>query len=429
MTPATLPDRLRVLWVKNDPLFPLDSGGRIRTYQTLRLWHRLHHVTYLAYFPPGTNAQAKAHAANYSTEQAWVSGWEETPKRGLRFYASVLGNLLFSRFPYVIDKYRCDKAAGEIARLDSTQDFDLVIADFLSMTPNVIASGIDPTKVVVFQHNVESLIWKRHFVTARNPLMKLLMYVQWRRFERYERETCARFQGVIAVSEDDALRFVKECGLRNVLGYVPTGVDVDYFSAFEHRPEPGHLVFLGSMDWMPNITGIVDFVRTTWPSIKRAHPEAKLTIVGRNPAPAVQALARHDSSIEVTGTVDDVRPYLQRAAVSIVPLSVGGGTRIKIFEAMAMGVPVVSTAVGAEGLPVTEGTDILIGDAPDAFAQRVGVLLGDAAQAHAIGRAGQKLVAERFSWDTAIRQFDDMCIKAIEGRRLRAPADPIATRT
>jgi glycosyltransferase involved in cell wall biosynthesis len=115
--------------------------------------------------------------------------------------------------------------------------------------------------------------------------------------------------------------------------------------------------------------------------------------------------------------------------VSIVPLSVGGGTRIKIFEAMAMGVPVVSTAVGAEGLPVTEGTDILIGDAPDAFAQRVGVLLGDAAQAHAIGRAGQKLVAERFSWDTAIRQFDDMCIKAIEGRRLRAPADPIATRT
>lgn len=410
------PSRKRILWVKADPLYPLDSGGKIRTFQMLKEWHSWHSITYLALFPKGTPELAKAHAESYSSEQSWVP-WIDQPKRSLAFYLGLLKNLLFSRLPYVIDKYRSNTAAEDIARLEQSRHFDLVVADFLSMTPNILAAGIDPDKIVVFQHNVESQIWKRHFESAGNLALKAYMYLQWRRYDRFERIMCASFKGVIAVSEDDANRFQKEFQLKNILGHVPTGVDVGFFSEMGYQPEPRHIVFLGSMDWMPNIDGIAEFVRTVYPRIKSRCPSVKLTIIGRNPAPAVLQLQSEDSSIHVTGTVDDVRPYMSRAAVSIVPLRVGGGTRIKIFEAMAMGIPVVSSTIGAEGLPVHDGKNIFIADDPETFAEHVVSLFNKPEVAASMGLAGKQMVTEKFSWQTAVRQFDEMCIKAISGAR------------
>jgi glycosyltransferase involved in cell wall biosynthesis len=407
--------RKNILWIKADPLFPLDSGGKIRTYQMLKEWHAIHNITYLALFPAGMPESAKEHGKTYSSHQSWIP-WRDRPKGSLGFYVDLLKNLFFSRSPYVIDKYRSAEATQEIGRLEQANSYDIVIADFLSMTPNIVAAGIKAGKTIVFQHNVESQIWKRHFESARNPLLKAYMRVQWKRYDRFERSTCAAFKGVIAVSEDDAVRFHDEFGLRNVLGHVPTGVDVGFFSELEYQPEPGHIVFLGSMDWMPNIDGIVEFVREVYPRIKSARPDVKLTIIGRNPTPVVLALQSQDPSIRVTGTVDDVRPYMCRAAVSIVPLRVGGGTRIKIFEAMAVGIPVVSSTIGAEGLPVQDGNNIFIADEPGLFAERVLTLLKDSAKSTAMGQAGKAMVSEKFSWGTAVRQFDQMCEQAISGR-------------
>jgi polysaccharide biosynthesis protein PslH len=404
--------RKKILWIKADPLYPLDSGGKIRTFQMLKEWHSWHHITYLSLFPFGMPEAAKAHALTYSSAQSWIP-WKDQPKRSFIFYKGILSNLFFSSFPYVIDKYRSAAAASQIAELDRKHNYDIVIADFLSMTPNIVNSGVKPTKVVVFQHNVESQIWKRHFESAKNLLLKAYMYVQWQRYQRFEHNMCADFKGVIAVSEDDAVRFQNEFGLRNVLGHVPTGVDVSYFAELGYEPEPNHIVFLGSMDWMPNIDGIVEFVRTTYPRIRSQCADVKLTIIGRNPAPAIRALQDADASIHVTGTVDDVRPYMRRAAVSIVPLRVGGGTRIKIFEAMAMGIPVVSSTIGAEGLPVDDGTNIFIADDPDTFAQNVVALLQNSSLARSAGTAGRLMVSEKFSWNTAVGKFDQMCTQAV----------------
>lgn len=404
--------RKRVLWIKADPLYPLDSGGKIRTFQMLKEWHAWHHITYLALFPHGMPEAAKAHANTYSSAQAWVP-WRDQPKRSLSFYIGLLRNLLFSRSPYVIDKYRSSLATNQIAKLEREYNYDIVVADFLSMTPNIMAAGIEPAKIIVFQHNVESQIWKRHFESSKNILLRAYMYVQWRRYHRFERQTCADFKGIIAVSEDDASRFREEFGLSNVLGHVPTGVDVGFFSELGYSPEPRHLVFLGSMDWMPNIDGVLEFVRTTYPRIRSQCAGVRLTIVGRNPTPAVRALQDSDPSIQVTGTVDDVRPYMSRASVSVVPLRVGGGTRIKIFEAMAMGIPVVSSTIGAEGLPVEDGSNIFVADDPETFAQRVVALLQDSSRARSMGNAGKLMVSEKFSWRTAVGQFDQMCDQAV----------------
>ena len=366
----------------------------------------------MALFPKGAPDAAKSHAKNYSSQQAWIP-WKDEPKGSLRFYFGLLRNLLFSSNPYVIDKYQSSAAAQTIGELERINGYDIVVADFLSMTLNIVATKIDLKKIVVFQHNVESQIWKRHFEAAGNPLLKAYLRAQWQRYKRFEASMCAKFGGVIAVSEDDADRFRTEFGLTNVLGHVPTGVDVDFFSEIGYKPEAEHIAFLGSMDWMPNIDGIIEFVRTTYPKIKSQCPGVKLTIIGRNPTAAILALQGADASIQVTGTVDDVRPYMSRAAVSIVPLRVGGGTRIKIFEAMAMGIPVVSSTIGAEGLPVLDGTNIFVADGAETFAQRVVTLLQDSSMARSMGNAGKRMVGEKFSWHTAVSQFDRMCTQAV----------------
>jgi glycosyltransferase involved in cell wall biosynthesis len=411
------PHRKRILWIKADPLYPLDSGGKIRTFQMLKEWHRQHDITYLALFPTGTPDAAKAHARLYSSRQTWVN-WVDQPRGSVRFYLSLLKNLLFSRNPYVIDKYRSAAAEASIIELEKSNPFDIVVADFLSMSLNIDTKAIDPSKIIVFQHNVESQIWKRHYETANNSLVKAYMYVQWRRYQTFEAEMCSKYKGVIAVSEDDAMRFQREFGLTNIIGHVPTGVDIEFFSGAERDPEMQHLMFLGSMDWMPNIDGIMDFVRTVYPKIKVRCPSVRLTIIGRNPGQDIRALCDQDASISVTGTVDDVRPYMRKASVSVVPLRVGGGTRIKIFETMAMGIPVVSSSIGAEGLPVHDGHNIYIADDPDTFAERVVTLLQDSAVACAMGEAGQQMVRQKFTWHTAVSEFDEMCERAISNAEL-----------
>jgi glycosyltransferase involved in cell wall biosynthesis len=210
------------------------------------------------------------------------------------------------------------------------------------------------------------------------------------------------------VSEFDRDVFKKEFGLNNVLGHVETGVDIDYFGQYKREPKKHSLVFLGSMDWMPNIDGIEDFIKHCYPKIKRDLPEVTLTILGRNPPDKIRQLGDSDSSITVTGTVDDVRPYLASAAASIVPLRIGGGTRIKIFETMAAGLPVISTTIGAEGLPITHDENIMIADSHDDFAKASVALLEDDQKAQQIADNGYTLVEKNYSWQTVTRDFVDM---------------------
>jgi glycosyltransferase involved in cell wall biosynthesis len=194
-----------------------------------------------------------------------------------------------------------------------------------------------------------------------------------------------------------------------VLGAVPTGVDTEFFCPPTPRtPEPGLIGFLGSMDWMPNIECVEYFVDEIYPRVREHYPDARFRIIGRDPAPRVRQLAEQDSSIEVTGTVDDVRPHLDACEILVVPLRSGGGTRIKIFEAMAQGVPVVSTTIGAEGLPVVDGETILIADEAGAFHLRVTQCLSSHHLRNALSnRARQRLVQEN-SWEQVLRSFCDL---------------------
>src|SRR5262249_21774112 len=185
---------------------------------------------------------------------------------------------------------------------------------------------------------------------------------------------------------------------------IPTGVDTEYFAPVTASASEPRLVFTGSMDWLPNEDAMRFFCHEVLPLIRAEEPRTRLAIVGRTPTAAVRALA--DEHIEVTGTVADIRPFMRKATVYVVPLRIGGGTRLKIFEAMAMGQAVVSTTVGAEGLPVVDGEHAIIADGPRAFADAVVSLLRDARRRQALAAAARKLVVEHYGWSRAAEVLD-----------------------
>jgi glycosyltransferase involved in cell wall biosynthesis len=196
---------------------------------------------------------------------------------------------------------------------------------------------------------------------------------------------------------------------------VPTGVDTDYFRPSGTPARATELVFTGSMDWLPNQDAMRYFCRHVLPLVRANEPGARLTIVGRSPTPAVLSLAK-EAGVRVTGRVDDVRPYMDDAAVYIVPLRIGGGTRLKIFEAMAMGKAVVSTTVGAEGLPVADGEHLLIADEPQSFADAVVRVIRDRGQRERLGSAARALVLERYDWSAVAGALEDPLTRLASGQ-------------
>jgi len=294
-----------------------------------------------------------------------------------------------------------------IAHAVRDRQIDLLVCDFLVPAVNVpVGLGIP---AVLFQHNVEAAIWTRRAQVARSFAWRAYLAEQSRRMHAFERQECRRFDHVIAVSEVDRDTFQNKYGVAQVSA-IPTGVDVDFFRPSSPAATASReIVFVGSMDWMPNVDGVAWFVTDILPLVRRHIPDASLAIVGRDPTRTVRELAVRVPGVTVTGTVQDVRPYLERCAVAVVPLRVGGGTRLKIFEAMAMEKAVVSTHVGAEGLPVTDGKEILLADDPPAFAAAVVSLLQDRAMARGLGEAAAMRVRSDFGWAAVTQQFTTLC--------------------
>jgi sugar transferase (PEP-CTERM/EpsH1 system associated) len=402
---------MRILWLKTELLHPLDKGGRIRSYQMLTHIKREHEVTYLSFVRPDDSPEALERSSEYCQRLITVP-ISEPRKFGARFYYDLTVSLA-SPLPYAIQKYRSREMRRAIELETRERNYDVVVCDFLATAIN-LPRALD-CAAVLFQHNVESMIWRRHFETQRQGLKRAFLKSQWRKMLPYERETCRGFDAVIAVSDVDRDQMRKEFGIAHVYD-VPTGVDTSFFSPVETSPDPFELVFTGSMDWIPNQDAILYFADKILPIISRQIPECRLTVVGRNPGAALLQLERSHPRIKVTGRVEDIRPYVARAAAYIVPIRIGGGTRLKIYEAMAMGKPVISTSVGAEGLPVRDEAELLLADEPQEFARAVLRVLGDGALARRLGENARAVVCEKFGWDRAARSFTEICDR-VAGQR------------
>jgi len=394
---------MRILWLKSDLLLPLDKGGKLRTWHLMRHLARRHEITYLAFREPDQPA-ADVEGMKEVAARVETITRREPAKGTLRFYVDAALHLV-DPLPYAVGKYRSAEYRRRLEALLARERFDLIVCDFLF--PAVNLPKRLPCPAVMFTHNVESEIWRRHAETKTGVLGRLLYGAQYRRMLRYERRELARFDGILAVSDADRDTFTRlyPGAISQPVHVVPTGVDTDYFEPASSDPQSRAMVFTGSMDWLPNEDAMLYFCREVLPAIRAEIPDASLAIVGRTPTPAVKKLAE-EHGVTVTGRVDDVRPYMKEAAVYIVPLRIGGGTRLKIFEAMAMGKAVVSTTVGAEGLPVTDGEHVRLADEPAAFARAVVHLMRDLDERRRIEAAARALVVARYDWSAVAGELE-----------------------
>jgi glycosyltransferase involved in cell wall biosynthesis len=409
---------MRILWVKADKLLPVQNGGNIRTYHVLRYLSARHQLTFYSYYGGAPDPhyerdlqQQLPGAVAVCTGKRELGG----AARGLDYLAH-----LSAEPPYAVSRFAHAPVQKQLQTWFRERRFDVAVCDFLDAAVNFPGSLSIPS--VLFQHNVESEIWRRHAATAANPAKNMMYRMEFRKMLRYERAAVCKFQHVIAVSENDRSLMTRWVDGDRVT-VVPTGVDLA-----QYQPDPAAsdanasaplITFVGAMDWEPNVDGVEYFCGEVWPQIKAEVPQARFRIVGRNPDRRVRKWAsnpahtKDDGSIEVTGRVPSIVEHLRQSAVVVVPLRIGGGTRLKIYEAMATGKAVVSTTIGAEGLDVHHGHDIILADDPRSFAQAVIMLFRDRELRRRYEKAAVETAA-RYDWPAIGERFREVLQRVAE---------------
>ncbi len=406
---------LRLAFVSPVFLFPNDAGGKIRTTNILRgLKGGAFDITLLS---PATDAQRIEWRDALVEVSDRFECWEPAPARARWRRALDLAN----RLPVNVAADNTAAARRCITRVLAEGEFDVVVFDF------VHAAVLRPPELgmatVCFTHNVEAEIFDRHSRNARHLPMRRVWASQHLKMRRFEQEALSQFTSVVAVSERDAAFFRQHYGLNDVAD-IPTGVNLDFFS-WEPPPtvderHPPTVVFTGSMDWEANIDGVTHFLDDVWPLVLRELPQARFKVVGRHPPAGLLARAQRTSGVEFTGFVDDVRPHAHGAHAFAIPLRVGGGTRIKAFEAMAMGCPVVSTTIGIEGLDVEADRHYLLRDSAAEQAAGLLALLRDASLRERLSREARACMEERFGHRVAADVFERICLHAVERHTARS---------
>lgn len=392
---------MRVLWIKAGGLLPLDTGGKIRSYHTIKELAQRHEITLYTFY--------KAHSGDVHRElektvaRVFIRPLE-LPESRTAADAMLFARLHATGTSYTMGKYYRPQVRRDVRTLTGDYSYDIIVCDFIFPAGLLPWSGSPPT--VLFTHNVEAEVWERQLRLTHSPLMKLALQLEAKALVRAERRYALLAEHVLTVSERNADYFRSFLDPDSV-SVVPTGVDVEYFrpSSNGAAARSLDLVFTGSMDWMPNEDAVLHFVKDILPLIRQEVPAVRFLAVGRKPSAALERLADGDKVV-VTGAVDDIRPYLSRAAVFVVPIRSGSGTRLKVFEAMAAGKAVVSTRMGSEGLMVNDGEDIHLADNPHEFAAAVVSLLRDPGARASLESAARRLVEERYSWRAATVDFE-----------------------
>jgi glycosyltransferase involved in cell wall biosynthesis len=409
MTASAGERRLKVLFFAQRFPYPMDTGGKIRTGKLLEYLRQVFDVTLISNVESPKDDPYVSQVGKLCSEFYSVP-WKEVKKYSLAFYLRVLRRM-FSRYPISVITDFSPDLKRTLHEVLAKGGYDLLICDFLQPSINCVDVRNIPT--LLFQHNVEAVIPRRHYETAGNPVSKIFWWFQWRKMVRYEGQACHRFRTIVTVSEHDKQLLQRDYSAQNVHA-IPTGVDTQHFAPRSEPECENTLIFTGSMDWLPNEDAILWFAKDILWRIKRHIPGVTLTVVGRNPSAYLKGKLALHPEVHVEGWVDDVRPYISRHAVYIIPLRIGGGTRIKAYEALAMGKPMVSTAVGVEGLPLTNGRHLLIADQEEAFAQAVVTLLTDKELRRRLGQAAQAFVTEHCSWDRAGEEFARICRRTVQ---------------
>jgi glycosyltransferase involved in cell wall biosynthesis len=385
---------MRVLIVSAQFPFPPRFGFAIRAYQLARQVATRHDVTLLSYASPDERGNVALLRQEITVETV------ERPARlrGAKRLAQLAS--LASPTPYACRAIRSRKLQQSLNDLCAREPFDLIQLESSLLCTFSLPEDVP---VVVDEHNIEYEVFERVQAVERTRLRRWFNRLEQERFRRFEQHSWNHVSGCIVTSERERV-IVRAHAPQTPTAVVPNGVDLDYFRPSAREPEPQTLVFNGLLQYRPNLDAAYHLVAEIWPLVLLRTPGARLTIVGRGDATDLRRLER--PSVTVTGEVPDIRPYLERAAVVAVPIRMGGGSRLKVVEGLALGKPMVSTTLGCEGVSVSPNEHLVIADSATTFADAVVRLFESPRRARELGLAGRALMQREYSWDAAAEQLE-----------------------
>jgi glycosyltransferase involved in cell wall biosynthesis len=403
---------VKILFLTQVLPYPLDAGPKVRAYYTLRhLANRGHDITLVSFVRSNDEPEAIEHLRSYCNRVVTVPLQRTRWQDGL-----ALGRSLLTGEPLLIARDHSAFMYRQMQSLVDAHHFDAIHADQLWMAPYAMAArtraerrGEQP-RLILDQHNAVFLIPRRLAAQARNPIARLGYHRESARMAAYEAHTCLAFDRVVTVTDEDQrylLQLYRNGHKPNFAGVIPSCLDLESIAVVRPSPTLGEILFIGGMHWPPNADGVEWFTHQVLPLIRARVPGAHFTAVGKQPPHSLQTEVL-DGSIHLPGYVADLQPYWSRSSVFVVPLRAGGGMRVKILDAWASGVPVVSTIVGAEGLACSPGDNILLADSAEEFAQAVLQLLTDQTLAERLTQAGRATFEQYYNWRTVYTAWDEV---------------------
>lgn len=392
---------MRILFLSQVLPFPLDAGPKVRSYYVLRYLARRHDITLVTFVRENDSSAAIEHLRTFCAAVHPVMLKRSRLADGVHLFTA-----LAQRKSFLILRDDLAGMHARIAELVRSNEFDAVHADQLSMAH--YAAGLKMRRILD-EHNAVWTITQRMSENEANPLKRALLENEARLVQAHEAQILAQFDQVITVTQEDARALTfPGVPLRAPLKTIPICIDPVAVQPRTAQPPTGNIVFLGSMLYPPNVDGVLWFARQVLPLILDKAPDSKFYVIGARPAPAVVELGTRDARIVVTGYVDDASTYLQDSAVFVVPLRAGGGMRVKILDAWARGLPIVTTSLGCEGIRVTPDENLVVADTPETFAASVLGLIHNPGRALKLGQKGREWVQEHFDWQRIYPAFDEV---------------------
>lgn len=391
---------MKALFLVRDLPYPATNGYKKRNYFLLKALSERNNIDIVLFVENSDKADndAIAHLASYCKDIKILAA-----KKRNKLLCAFMS--LFSPLPFSVLRRVSKITRNEIALYIKENPQDLIICDAIHRALNL---PLNPkAKTMLYEHNIESIIIRRYAVTERNILKKIFALIEYIKFNRLEKKIWAKFDYCIACSSLDKKLMQEKAKDINV-AVVNNGVESSYFNPDSYRIDKNTLLYTGQLGWHPNEDALIYFIKNIYPIIKSKKPEVKFWIVGDKPSRRIRNLTNRDRSIIVTGFVQDVREYMGKAQIFVVPLRIGAGTRLKIIEALSMKKIIVTTSIGCEGLEVENNRHLLIRDDPKDFALAVTEILNNNSSYVNLGENGRKLIEERYDWKTVFHSLDEV---------------------